>query len=173
MAKPIQSEPALSLDRHQLLSSAAAIAATGIVPCYEQAEAAKSAELAGVAKILIPERAWNVCAATARRIVEIAKRNRIREEAGLPLLSIAKELRRMKTAEDQAKFEAFAAVHQTAVWDEVLLPECKRRGQPNWRPSSFMEGLAFQSQVNKVLHDQFKVARATKCDIIHNIVTVS
>jgi hypothetical protein len=73
---------------------------------------------------------------------------------------IAKE-RRMKTAVDQADFEAFAAVHQRAVWGEVLLPECKRREQPDWRPSSFMEGLAFQSQVNKVIREQFKIARAT------------
>jgi hypothetical protein len=36
---------------------------------------------------------------------EIAKRNRIREEAGLPLLSIPKELRRMKKAEEEAEFE--------------------------------------------------------------------
>jgi hypothetical protein len=169
MAKPIQSESALSLDRRQLLTSVVAIAATAIVPSYEQIEAANPDELVSAAEIP----AWNVCAVTARRIAEITKRNRIREDAGLPLLSIAKELRRMKTAEDQVEFEAFAAVHQRAVWDEVLLPECKRRGQPNWRPSSFMEGLAFQSQVNKVLHEQFKVARATKCDIIHNIVTVS
>ena len=169
MPKAIQSELALSLDRRQLLTSAAAIAVTGSVPSHEQVEAANPSELASVAEIPT----WNVCAVTARRIAEITKRNRIREEAKLPLLPIAKELRRMKTAEDQAEFEAFAAVHQRAVWDEVLLPECKRRGQPNWRPSSFMEGLAFQSQVNKVLHDQFKVARATKCDIIHNIVTVS
>ena len=40
----------------------------------------------------------NVCAATARRLLEIARRNEIRREAKLPLLPIAKELRRMKTA---------------------------------------------------------------------------
>jgi hypothetical protein len=160
MAKPIQSEPAFVLDRRQLLTSAAAIAAIGIVPSYEEAEALEAANAVQVVSVAeIP--AWNVCAVTARRIAEIAKRNQIRQEAGLPLLSIAKELCRMKMAEDQAEFEAFAAVHEGAVWDEVLVPERKRRGQPDWRPSSFMEGLAFQSRVNKILHEQFKIGRTT------------
>jgi hypothetical protein len=151
----IQFEPALSLDRRQLLTSAAVIVGTGIVPSYLHAEAATPSEVVSAAEIS----AWNVCAVTARRIAEITKRNRIRQEAGLPLLSIAKELRRMKTAEDQAEFEAFAAAHQRAVWDEVLAPERKRRGQPDWRPSSLMEVLAFQSRVNKILYGRFKVAR--------------
>ena len=162
MAKPFQSQTALGLDRRQLLTSAAAIAATGIVPRYAQVKTANPPELVSAAETP----AWNVCAVTARRIAEIAKRDRIRQEAGLPLLSIAKELRRMKTAEDQAEFEAFAAVHQSAVWDEVLTPGRKSRGQPHWRPSSFMEGLAFQSQINKILHEQFKVARATNSSVI-------
>jgi hypothetical protein len=67
----------------------------------------------------------------------------------------------MKTADEQAGFEAFAALHQDAVWDEVLTPERKRRGQPDWKPSSFMEGLAFQSHVSKILREGFKVARFT------------
>jgi hypothetical protein len=134
------------------------IAATGIVPSYGQVEATNPPELGSTAAI----RAWNVCSATARRIAEIAKRNRIRVEAGLPLLSIAKELRRMKTAEEEAKFEAFAAIHRKVVWDEVLALERETRGQPGWKPSSFMEGLASQSQVSKILHEQFKVARVTR-----------
>ena len=167
MAKPFQSQTALGLDRRQLLTSAAAIAATGIVPSYGQVEAATPAELGSAAEI----QTWNVCAATAHRIAEIAKRNRIRQEAGLPLLSIAKELRRMKTAEDQAEFEAFAAVHQSAVWDEVLTPGRKSRGQPHWRPSSFMEGLALQSRVSKILREQFK-ARTTKAKMAHSVIAL-
>src|SRR6516165_1068521 len=125
MARPIQPERALGLDRRQLLTSAAAIATTGIVPSYEQLEAATAvtlSEVVGTAEIP----AWNVCASTARRIAEIAKRNCIRQEAKLPLLSIAKELGRMKEAEEEAEFEAFAAVHQKAVWDKVLAPERER-----------------------------------------------
>ena len=166
MAKPIQSEPAFGLDRRQLLTSAAAIAAAGIVPSYEQVEATSPA--GAVSSAEIPT--WNVCAATARRIAEIVKRNRIREETGLPLLSIAKELRRMKKAEDQVEFEAFATVHRRAVCDKVLSPE---RGQPDWRPSSFMEGVALQSQVNRVLREQFKVGRATKAKMAHSVISLS
>ena len=77
MAEAIQSEPALSLDRRQLITSVAVIATDGIVPCYEQAEAAKSAELVSAAEMPT----WNVCAIRARRIAEIARRNQIRQEA--------------------------------------------------------------------------------------------
>jgi hypothetical protein len=163
----IQFEPALSLDRRQLLTSTAVLAASGIVPTYGQVEAATPSEVVSAAEI----QTWKVCASTARRIAEIAKRNRIREEAGLPLLSIAKELRRMKTAEEEAKFEAFTAVHEGAVWDEVLAPERERRGQPDWRPSSFMEGLAFQSQVNRVLHERFN-ALATKAKMTRSAISL-
>src|ERR1700730_17253882 len=43
----------------------------------------------------VANEALNVCASTARKIEEVAERNRIREEAGLPVLSIPRELRRM------------------------------------------------------------------------------
>jgi hypothetical protein len=159
MAKPIK--PPLSLDRRQLLTSTAILPVSGIVSSYEQVEAATLSQVVSAAEIP----AWNVCAATARRIEEIAKRNRIREEAGLPLLSIPRELRRMRKAVEEAKFEVFAAVHQKAVWDAVLLPERKKRGQPDWRPSSFMEGLAFQSRVSNILHERFKARAATKATL--------
>jgi hypothetical protein len=92
----------------------------------------------------------NLCAATARRIEEITARNRIRKEACLPLLSIPKELRRMKEAADTAEFEAFADANRGAVWDEVLATKRKARGEPNWHPSGWMEGTAFsvRSQQN-------------------------
>jgi hypothetical protein len=168
MTKPIQSEPALNLNRRQLLTSTAVVAATGIVPSYEQVEAASAAGVVSAAEIP----AWDVCAATARKIAEIVKRNCIRQEAGLPLLSVAKELRRMKTAEEEARFEAFTAVHQNAAWDDVLTTERKRRGQPDWRPSTFMEGLAFQSRVSKILREQFKVGRATKAKMAHFVISL-
>jgi hypothetical protein len=45
----------------------------------------------------------------------IAERNRIREEAGLPLLSVIRELRGMKEATDAANFDAFADAHSHGV----------------------------------------------------------
>jgi hypothetical protein len=68
--------------------------------------------------------------------------------------------------------EAFAAIHRRVVWDDVLAPERKRRRQPDWQPSSFMEGLVFQSRVNKILHEQFKVAGVTKAKKEHSVISL-
>jgi hypothetical protein len=80
--------------------------------------------------------------------VEIARRNEIRREANLPLLSITKELRRMKDQETREEFERFEAVHAKAVWEKVLKARRAAEGNPCWRPS-WTEGLANQSQVPK------------------------
>lgn len=47
-----------------------------------------------------------------RRLLEIARRNEIRREANLPLLSIAKELRRMKQQESQKTREMMAEAQE-------------------------------------------------------------
>jgi hypothetical protein len=108
---------------------------------------------------LTPEVApLNVCAATARRLVEIALRNEIRREAKLPLLPIAKELRRIKRQEELEEFERFEAVHGKAVWQEVLKPRREAEGNPNWRPS-WMEGVHYQNEVSKILWEQLYAAR--------------
>jgi hypothetical protein len=101
----------------------------------------------------------NVCPATTRRIEEITARNRIRAEACLPLLSIPKELRRMKEADDAAAFEAFADANLGAVWDEVLAAKRQGRGEPNWRPSGWMEGLALQAEISTALRQRFERSR--------------
>ena len=97
----------------------------------------------------------NVCPATARRIEEIIARNRIREEACLPLLSIPKELRRMKEAAVAAKFEAFAAINRQSVLEEVLESVREAKHDPSWRPTGWMEGLAYQARVSKMLRERF------------------
>jgi hypothetical protein len=123
MAKPTQSESGLSLDRRQLLASAAVITTAGLAPIAESAGAANPAQAASAAKTWVSaNEALNVCASTARKIEEVAERNRIREQAGLPLLSIPRELRRMKNVDDAAEFEEFANLHRQAVWEEVLAP---------------------------------------------------
>jgi hypothetical protein len=125
----------------------------------KEAEAPKRTKLLGgpASAPALKSPVSNLCAATARRLEEIAERNSIREEAGLPLLSIAKELRRMKKAADAAEFEAFAALHNKPAWDEVLAPERERRGEPDYRPRTFMEGLAFQAEVSKILHQRYLI----------------
>jgi hypothetical protein len=162
MARPKQSEPSLGLDRRQLLAATAAVAATGIVPNAKSAGAPNSAQAASVTKAWVSETpTLNVCAKTAQKIEEIAARNIIRAEAGLPLLSIPRELRRMKQVTDAMAFEEFADRHMQAVWDEVLAPVRVARGEPNYRPTRLMEGLAFQAQVSKILRERFKVAQTS------------
>jgi hypothetical protein len=121
MARPKQSEPILGLDRRQLLASAAVITAAGIVPKAEVAQAANPGEVANAAELTTSDvPTWNVCAGTARKIKEIAARNIIRAEAGLPLLSVPQELRRMKQVTDAMAFEDFADRRRQAFWNEVL-----------------------------------------------------
>ena len=156
MAKPTQSEPGLSLDRRQLLVSAAALS-VGSIPGIEAAEVSNSGQAVTVAKFARSETAaWNVCAGTARKIKEIAARNIIRAEAGLPLLSVPQELRRMKQVTDAMAFEEFADRHRQAVWEEVLAPVREAKGQPNWFPSRLNEGLACQSRVSKILRERLE-----------------
>jgi len=162
MARPKQSEPRLSLDRRQLLMTAAALS-IGTVPGIEAtAEVTNSGPAVTVAEIPTSKTAaWNVCASTAQKIEEIAARNIIRAEAGLPLLSIPKELRRMKQVTDAMAFEEFADRHRQTVWEEVLGPMRQTRREPNWRPTRLMEGFAFQAQVSKILRERFKVAQTS------------
>ena len=139
MAKQNPPEPKLAVYRRQLLSATAAITVVGVLPT-EPTETAIPAE-AAITPAPIPVAhppTLNVCAVTARRIEEIVARNRIRAEACLPLLSIPKELRRMKETADTAEFEAFANAHRGAVWDEVLATKRQGRGEPNWHPSGWM-----------------------------------
>jgi hypothetical protein len=142
------------MNRRQLLTTVAAIPMSGIVPPQVSAGA-----------VLVPSiptsepSPSNLCAATARRIEEIIARNRIRAEACLPLLSIPKELRRMKEAATAAKFEASADVHRGAVFDEVLATMREARGEPNWHPSGWMEGLALQAEISSALRQRFERSR--------------
>jgi hypothetical protein len=99
----------------------------------------------------------NFCAATARRLVEIALRNELRREAKLPLLSVPKELRRMKKQEELEEFDRFEAAYGKAVWEEVLKARREAEGNPNWRPN-WMEGVGYQSEVYKILRERFAAA---------------
>jgi hypothetical protein len=88
-----------NLSRRQLFSSAATITAAGIAHNVGFEAQARS-EIAEQVQLLAPPskeaEGQNFSAVTLLRLQEIAERNRIRREAGLPLLSVPKELRRMK-----------------------------------------------------------------------------
>ena len=151
----------LNIDRRRLLTSAAAtVTATGILPGVKLADAA-AADVIQCSPLTLEAQPRNFCAATARRLIEIARRNEIRREANLPLLSIAKELRRMKQQEELETFSRFEAAYGKAVWDEVLKPRREAEG-PNWRPS-WIEGMCYQNQVFKIARQQFQVERRVVC----------
>jgi hypothetical protein len=79
------------------------------------------------------------------KIEEIAARNIIRAEAGLPLLSIPTELRRMKQVTDAMAFEEFADRHRQAVWEEVFGPDAGSQGRPELATYRFAGGIGFTS----------------------------
>ena len=120
----------LNIDRRRLLTSAAAVTATGIVPGVKRADAAASPGFFQSSQLTPEAEPPNFCAATARRLLEITRRNEIRREANLPLLPIAKELRRMKKQEELEELERFEAVQGKAVWEEVLKVSSGSGGQP-------------------------------------------
>jgi hypothetical protein len=138
----------------------AVITATGIAPNANTVAVTNSAQAASVTKAWVSESpALNVCASTARKIQEIAQRNRIREQAGLPLLSVPSELRKIKNVEIAAASEEFADRHGESVWEEVLAPVREGRREPTWRPTGFMEGLGFQAQISKILRERFDLSQ--------------
>jgi hypothetical protein len=146
----------LAIDRRRLLVSAAAITSARIAPGLEGANAAASPDFPQSPQQRLEAQPRNFCATTARRLLEIARRNEIRREANLPLLSLAKELRRMKRQEELEEFSRFEAAHSKAVWDEVLKPRRETKG-PNWRPN-WMDGVRYQSEVYRILWEQLYAA---------------
>jgi len=156
MAKP---DFPLNIDRRRLLTSAAAaVTATGsILPGVKLADAA-AADVLKSSPLTRKAKPRNFCAATARRLLEIARRNELRREAKLPLLPIAKELGRIKRREDLEEFERFEAAYAEAVWQEVLKARREAEGNPNWRPS-WMEAVSYQNNAYTILWEQFYAAR--------------
>jgi len=153
----------LNIDRRRLLVSAVALPAASVVPGIQ---CGGPVNRAGAAQPLSPPSAvpaLNVCAATARRLAEIARRNEIRQDAGLPLLSTVQELRTMKRQEDLEEFERFEAANGRAVWEEVLKRRRVAEGNPNWRPS-FLEAMRLQNQVHKVIWEISGVAPRCQCE---------
>ena len=61
----------------------------------------------------------------------------------------------MKEAADTAEFEAFADAHWSVVWEETLAPMREARGNPTWRPRSWMEGMGLQTKVSRTLRERF------------------
>ena len=146
----------LSINRRRLMTAAAAVTASGVLPGVKRAAAAAASDLFQSPPLTLEVEPGNFCAATARRLVEIALRNELRQEAKLPLLSVPKELRRMKKQQELEEFDRFEAAYGKAVWEEVLKARREAEGNPNWRPS-WIEGVRYQTEVYKIFREQFYV----------------
>jgi len=147
----------LNIDRRRLMTAAAAVTASGVLPGVKRADAAAAPDLFQSPSLTLEVEPGNFCAATARRLVEIALRNELRQEAKLPLLSVPKELRRMKEAGRTGGVRPIrGGLREGGVG--VLKARREAEGNPNWRPS-WMEGLHYQSEVSKILRGQFYAAR--------------
>ena len=111
------------IDRRRLLASAAAMTAASAVPGADHPIVAPSDPIQAL-PLTLDVRTTNVCVAAARRFIEIGRRNQIRQEAGLPLLPVATEWRRVKQLEEKQTrdeaFEQFAAAHEKGIWDRVF-----------------------------------------------------
>ena len=153
----------LNIDRRRLLVSAAALPAAGFVPGVKGIGPADATCLPPTA---VP--ALNVCAATARRLLEIARRNELRHEAGLPLLPVVPELRKMKRQEDLQEFERFKAVQGKAVLEEILKGRREAEGNPNWRPR-WIDVVGYQNEVRQILRQQFQATAACYADTANNM----
>jgi hypothetical protein len=145
-----------NLSRRQLLSSAATITVAGIAPNIA-CEAHARSEIAQQAQELAPPskeaQAQSFSAVTLLRLREIAERNDVRQEAGLPLLSVPKELRRMKEAADAEKFKNFADAHRGRIHQKMLARVRRRCGDPRWTPTGMLSGsgLWFDARVDEQL----------------------
>jgi hypothetical protein len=143
-----------NINRRGLLTSAATITVTGILPNITHTEALADVQIVHPKKPLAPcadVQTRNFDSVTVLRLRNILERNAIRQEAALPLLSVPKELRRMKKAADAEKFRKFADAHQEGVYDKMLAKVQRQCGDPNWAPTSMLSAMCFGAQVNREL----------------------
>jgi len=151
-----------TVNRRRLLTSAAAITVAGIAPDIARRENHASPAPPPTQPLVPPStgaQVRNFEPITILRLQEIAERNRIREEAGLPLLSVAKELRRMKQAADAQKFKKFADTHRNRLCEKMLAQVRRRHGDPNWSPTGMLSGggLSFGAQVDGQMRKLYRL----------------
>jgi hypothetical protein len=134
----------------------------GIAPNIAHTEDFAKSEIAQPTKALSLSsggaQACNFDSITIVRLREIAERNRIRHEAGLPVLSLAMELRRMKKTADAEKFREFADAYRKRVHDRVLARLRRRCGDPNWAPTGMLSGggMWFNVQVDRQVRKLYR-----------------
>ncbi len=146
------------LHRRDFLATATALATSGAARGIKSAPESATTPVSSAA-LSIPASYPNASA----HLAEITKRNLLRQESGLPLLSIPKELRRIKTAEASATFAKFCDSFREPVKGKVLARIRRQLGQPDWKPQGMLSGggMAFESEVSRNLARVYE--RVGKC----------
>ncbi len=152
---PKSSEYPPSLDRRRFLASAALATTASIAAAINPAETTLAETVQPLpSPSEVPT--LRLSAITTSRLAEITARNNLRKEVGLPLLSIPKELRRIKTAEANARFVKFSETFRKRVQEKMLALTQRRRGDPNWIPAGVMAGMAFEYEVSRELRKLYE-----------------
>ena len=149
----------LDINRRHLLMATTILA--GVAPIIQRASFIPRSGITNANSLVssYPEiKPQNFSNITNLRLREIAERNSIRQEAGLPLLSVPKELRRMKEAANAEKFRAFADANRKRVYAKLLGQVRRRFGEPNWTPSGVLSGggVWFSAQVDQQLRKLYR-----------------
>ncbi len=139
------------LHRRDFLATAAALATSGAARGIKSAPVSATTPISSAA-LSIPASYTNA----STHLAEIARRNLLRQESGLPLLSISKELRRIKTAEASATFAKFCDAFREPVKEKVLARFRRRCGDPNWVPNGMLSGTAFEYEASRELRKLYE-----------------
>ena len=127
-----QAEHVFTINRRRLLTSATAVMAAAIMPLPGEPGEAAAIQPGPLA----PEApAQMFSAANAKRLLEITRRNSLRKEAGLPLLSVTKEIRLMKNVETGERFPEFSATFRNRVRDKALARIQPWQNDAYWKPA--------------------------------------
>jgi hypothetical protein len=142
------------INRQKLLATAAVGTLTGVAPALPviDAEVTPSAAQGVLAAPDVP--ALNLSATMAKRVKDIAQRNAVRAGAGLPLIPLVPELRRMKKVELEAAFARFEAAHDNAVLEAIIKRRREEIGDPSWTPR-WAESVAIGNRVRGILLQRF------------------
>jgi hypothetical protein len=136
------------LDRRRLLQSAAVLTTAAVNPITNVPRPVPPTT--DVAPPPAPK------LAVAPWLEQIARRNDLRKQAGLPLLSVATELRRIKSIQADQRFAACCAAFRPRVRAKLLSRRRRHCGDPTWRPLGWFAGIEFESTVNRQLQKLYQ-----------------
>jgi hypothetical protein len=89
----------------------------------------------------------------------ISRRNELRQQAHLPLLSVASEARAMKQLEINQVFRNWEAPRRPAVFAEVLQRHREKLNNPSWRPGA-ISGQGLSCETDAILREQYLKVKA-------------